>query len=369
MHTVLVLGGYGFFGGRISEALARDKNIHLLIGGRHIDKARSKARALGLPETQAVAVDASAPDLAHHLQTFGIHTVIHTAGPFQGQNYAVAEAAIAAGANYIDLADGRAFVSGIAALDEAARKRGVLVTSGASSLPSLSSAVVDRYLPRFLQLQEIRHGIGSGARAPGLATMNGVFSYCGKPFTRLENGRQTVTHGWLDTKAHTFPAPVGKRLLGSCDVPDLDLFQARYPGVGTVTFHAGFASTLGHLFVWLGAQLVRARLMKSLLSWVTPLKKISEWMEPLVSDKGGMFVTLRGLNHDGQLLELTWHLLAAKHHGPHIPCGASIALARKLARGEALPVGAMPCMSLISVADYIAALDGLAVWEVAPEGG
>ena len=47
----------------------------------------------------------------------------------------------------------------------------------------------------------------------------------------------------------------------------------------------------------------------------------------------------------------------------------SEALARKLARGEALPVGAMPCMSLISVADYIAALDGLAVWEVAPEGG
>jgi hypothetical protein len=165
-------------------------------------------------------------------------------------------------------------------------------------------------------------------------------------------------------QTHDFPAPVGKRLLGSCDVPDLDLFTERYPGVQTVTFHAGFASTLGHLGVWAGAYLVRIGLMHNLLSWVAPLKQVSEWMEPLVSDKGGMFVTLRGLDHDGQLLELTWHLLAANHHGPHIPCGASIALARKLARGEQLPSGAMPCMGLIGIEEYLAALDGLAVWEV-----
>jgi len=364
MHTVLVLGGYGFFGGRISEALAKDSHIHLLIGGRDLGKARAKAAQLKLPGAHAVAIDANAPDLANQLQKLGVNTVIHTAGPFQGQNYAVAEAAIAAGANYIDLADGRGFVTGITSLNEAARKRGVLVTSGASSLPSLSSAVVDRYLPRFLQLQEIRHGIGSGARAPGLATMKGVFGYCGKPFSRLENGNWGVAHGWLNMQAHDFPAPVGKRLLGSCDVPDLDLFPERYPGVQTVTFHAGFASTIGHLAVWGGAQLVRMRLLKSLNAWVDPLKKISEWMEPLVSDKGGMFVTLRGLDHDGLPLELTWHLLAAKHHGPHIPCGASIALARKLARSDTLPSGAMPCMGLISVEDYLAALEGLSVWEL-----
>ena len=364
MHSILVLGGYGFFGGRICAALARNSGIHLLIAGRSLDKARAQTRTLGLPDGQAVAVDAHAPDLAQQLQRLGVNTVIHTAGPFQGQDYAVAEAAIAAGANYIDLADGRGFVTGISVLNAAARTRGVLVTSGASSLPSLSAAVVDRYLPRFLQLQEIRHGIGSGARAPGLATMNGVFSYCGKPFSRLENGQWGITHGWLDMQTHDFPAPVGRRLLGSCDVPDLDLFPERYAGVQTVTFHAGFASKMGHLGVWAGAQLVRMHLLKNLSAWTGPLKTISEWMEPLASDKGGMFVTLRGLDHDGQMLELNWHLLAAKHHGPHIPCGASIALARKLARGEALPTGAMPCMGLISVEEYLQALGGLSVWEV-----
>lgn len=364
MHTVLVLGGYGFFGGRISAALSKESAIHLLIGGRDLAKARAKAKDLGLSETQTVAIDATACDLAGRFQQLGVNTLIHTAGPFQGQDYAVAEAAIEAGVNYIDLADGRGFVDGICALDYAARKRGVLVTSGASSLPSLSSAVVDRYLPRFMQLQEIRHGIGSGARAPGVATMKGVFGYCGKPFSRLEDGRWGITHGWLDLRTHNFPAPVGKRLLGSCDVPDLDLFPERYPGVHTVTFHAGFASTAGHLAVWAGAQLVHMRLLRSLGSWVNPLRKISTWMEPLVSDKGGMFVTLRGLDHDGLPLQLSWHLLAANHDGPHIPCGASIALAKKLARGDSLPSGAMPCMGLISVEDYLAALKGLSVWEV-----
>jgi len=37
--------------------------------------------------------------------------VIHCAGPFQSQDYRVALAAMAAGAHYLDLADGRQFVA------------------------------------------------------------------------------------------------------------------------------------------------------------------------------------------------------------------------------------------------------------------
>jgi saccharopine dehydrogenase-like NADP-dependent oxidoreductase len=364
LHTILVLGGYGFFGARICAALARNPAIHLLIGGRDGGKALQLARQLKLDPAQACALDANAADLAQQLTRLRVATVIHTAGPFQGQDYQVARAAIAAGANYIDLADGREFVAGIGQLDAQARERGVLVTSGASSLPALSSAVVDRYLPRFRQLHVIRAGIASGARAPGLATMRGVFGYCGKPFSRLVDGRQETTHGWLDLQRHDFSAPVGKRLLGSCDVPDLDLFPARYPGVQTVTFHAGFASMPGHLFVWACAQLARLGVLKSLLPLVGPLHAISSRMEPYVSDKGAMFVAMEGTGMDGQTLRLKWQLLAAQNHGPHIPCGAAIALANKLARGHDLPHGAMPCMGILSVEDYLDALQGLDVREL-----
>lgn len=79
----------------------------------------------------------------------------------------MARAVVSAGANYIDLADGRDFEAGISELDESARERGVFVTSGASSLPALSSAVVDKYLHGFHRLDSIRHGIASGARSGG----------------------------------------------------------------------------------------------------------------------------------------------------------------------------------------------------------
>jgi hypothetical protein len=194
--------------------------------------------------------------------------------------------------------------------------------------------------------------------------MRGVFSYCGKPFERLEHGRITTAYGWLDLQRHRFAAPIGARLLGSCDVPDLVLFPQRYSGVQTVTFHAGFASAPGHLLVWAGAQLVRLGVAASLLPIVRPLHAISQWMEPFVSDKGAMFVTMSGTSIAGAPLTLTWHLLAAQNHGPHIPCGAAIALARKLAAGDPLPHGAMPCMGLLSVENYLAALAGFDVREV-----
>jgi len=365
MHTILVLGGYGFFGGRICQALSKKKNIHLLIGGRNAGQAQAMAKQLGLDVSQGLSIDANAADLAQQLLTHRIDTVIHTAGPFQGQDYGVARAAIAAGSNYIDLADGRDFVAGIVELDQSARQRGVLVTSGASSLPALSSAVVDRYLSRFSRLTSIRHGIGSGARAPGVATMRGVFGYCGKPFLRLDAGNWTPVSGWLDTQRYQFPSPVGARLLGSCDVPDLILFPKRYPQVTTVSFHAGFASMPGHLFVAAAAQLVRLGLLPSIVPLVGPLHKISRWLEPFVSDKGGMFVTMEGDDMNGAPQTLTWHLIAGSNHGPHIPCGAAIALAIKLAEGASLPLGAQPCMGMLSVEDYLGALDGLDVHEVA----
>lgn len=363
-HTTLVLGGYGFFGTRICRALATDKSLRLLIGGRDADRARQLAHQLGLAPEQALAIDANAPDLAQRLTDLQVTTVIHTAGPFQGQDYRVARAAIGAGAHYMDLADGRAFVAGIGQLDDLARARGVFVTSGASSLPALSSAVVDRYLPRFRQLTSIRHGIASGARAPGLATMRGVFGYCGKPIARLAAGQTELAYGWLDLKRHHFSAPVGPRLLGSCDVPDLTLFPTRYPDLQTVTFHAGFASAPGHMFLWAAAQLVRYGLLPSLSALVEPLHTVSGWLEPFVSDKGAMFVAMDGIGADGQALSLEWQLLAAQNHGPNIPCGAAIALAGKLARGDELPAGAMPCMGILTVEDYLLALQGFDVREV-----
>ena len=154
--------------------------------------------------------------------------------------------------------------------------------------------------------------------------------------------------------------------MGSCDVPDLAVFPALYPGLRTVTFHAGFASDMGHLVVYALAGLVRLGVLQSAAPLAGPLNRLARMIEPLVSHRGGMFVTLEGTGRDGKALSLTWNLLAAQNHGPQIPCGAAVALVRKLASGEALPLGAMPCVGLLSVDEYLAPLADLDVREVRP---
>jgi saccharopine dehydrogenase-like NADP-dependent oxidoreductase len=364
--TVLVLGGYGFFGARIAAALASDSRIQLLLGGRDAAKAAQTAQNLGLPAEHGVGVDAHRSDFADRLVALQVQLVIHTAGPFQGQAYDVPRAAIAAGCHYVDLADGRRFVAGIAELDGDARRRGVSVISGASSVPALSSAVVARYSSRFRELASIRIGISSGARTPGLATVRGIFGYAGKPFTHLENREWMTAYGWLGSQRHRFPAPLGPRWLGACDVPDLEVLPARYPSVRDVSFHAGFASDAGHFAVTALARLVRARLLPSAVPFAASLQALSRVLEPAISDQGGMFVLLAGTDATGAPLELTWHLLAARNHGPNIPCGAAIALTRKLARGEQLPTGATACVGLLTVEEYLESLRGLEVTEVPP---
>jgi saccharopine dehydrogenase-like NADP-dependent oxidoreductase len=364
MHTVLVIGGAGFFGQRIGAALSRNPSIRLLLAGRNRDRILRAADAMGLDAEHAVTVDATDKELPRRLTELQVNTLIHTAGPFQGQDYTVAQAAVAAGCHYIDLADGRQFVAGIQRLDELARSAGVTVVSGASSVPALSSAVVDCFAPGFERLESIRIGISSGGRAPGIATVRGVFSYAGKPMQHLVNGSWQTAYGWGDLHRHAFPAPVGTRWMANCDVPDLDLLPQRYPGIRTVSFQAGFAGDFGHLVIWSLARLVRAGFLRSLAPLAAPLNRASRWVEPLLSDTGGMFVRLDGVGIDQRPHTVTWNLIAGHNHGPSIPCGAAIALAVKLAGREQLPVGAMPCMGLLTVAEYLQSLQGLDIREV-----
>jgi hypothetical protein len=140
----------------------------------------------------------------------------------------------------------------------------------------------------------------------------------------------------------------------------------RYPSVRTVTFHAGFASDVGHLVVWALAGLVRLGVLESAAACAAPLNRLARLMEPIVSDTGAMFVVLEGTGVDGAPLALTWSLVAARNHGPFIPCGAAIALVRKLASGQRLPSGARACVGLVSVDEYLAPLRDLDVREVRP---
>jgi hypothetical protein len=338
-QRVIVLGGHGNFGARICRALAGDPAIEVVAASRN--------------PASGAKLDRSAPDFARALREHSPAIVIHCAGPFQGQDYLVASAAIAAGAHYIDLADGREFVARFAERnDAAARAAGVLAVSGASSVPALSSAVIDDLSGRFRQLEEIRIAIAPGQRAArGAATIAAVFSYAGRRFQWMSDGAWRDAWGWQGLKRIRFEG-LGTRWAAACDVPDLELLPVRYRGVRTVEFHAALEVAIQHFAIWIAAALRRAGVPLPFERWAAPLDRIATLLDAFGSERGAMLVGLTGRRHDGTWARVEWHLTADANHGPEIPCMAAILLARKLARGEIADRGAHPCMGFLRLAEF-----------------
>lgn len=347
---VVVLGGYGNFGTRICRALAGDARMDLVVAGRDRAKAQALARDIG---AGAAALDATSPKLEDALRQLGTQLVVHTAGPFQQQDYAVARAAARAGAHYIDLADGRRFVCDFAgAMDVPFRSAGLVGICGASTVPALSSAVVDALRPRFQRLDTVDECIAPAQRAPrGVATLQGVLSYCGAPIDVWRGGRWTAGTGWAHPSKVEF-ARMAPRLGALCDIPDLELLPLRYAGSRSVTFRAALEVRASQRAFALLAWLRRHGWIRRPERFATFLHRASMVFDLFGTPVGGMVVRVAGVGVDGGPLRLAWHVTAGDHHGPEIPCMPAILLARRLAAGDAIEPGARACMGLLTLADF-----------------
>lgn len=353
---VLIIGGYGNFGSHIARSLVRDAGMQLIVAGRSLAKAEAFADSLdgsNRPEAEALDKDEG---LAAALERIRPDIVIHTSGPFQDQDYRVAQACIACGCHYVDLADGRQFVAGIASLDEQARRQNVLVVSGASSVPCLTAAVIDFFRPQFGRLDVIDYGISAAQQTNrGLATTAAVLSYVGKPIRTLLGGRMTTVHGWQNTHKVRYPE-IGTRLFGNCDIPDLALFPTHYPELRSIRFAAGHELKLLHLGTWALSWLVRIGLIGSLSPHAPRLLKLAQRFDGFGSGRSGfhMFLSGKGLDETPKAIRL--FLVARSCHGLLIPCIPAILLARKLAGGAIERRGASPCLDMIGLEEYLAEL-------------
>lgn len=369
---VLVIGGYGFFGQRLANRIARIAGIHLLIAGRDVGKARAmvdKLRAThgSVAMLDAVAIDIGAPDFATRLREIAPDVVAHTGGPFQSQDYRVAEACIAARAHYVDLADGRRFVCDIGRLDEAAAAADVLVVSGASSVPALSGAAVTRIAEELDYVDAIDIGINPGNRTErGLATVRAILGYCGATFAVRRGGREQTTTGWLRPRRVDYPAPVGPRYVSDCDVPDLELLPRRYPDARDVSFGGGLELTVLHGGMSALAWLRHVGLVRDWSRQAGWLKWASDLFLPLGTAGGAMHVIVCGRTRGGTAVERRWFLVAVDGDGPYVPTLAAAALVRALKERRLDTRGATPCLGLLSLEDILAEADGLAIHTVGP---
>ena len=267
-------------------------------------------------------------DLDRVLGEQSFDALVHVAGPFQGQDYAVAEACIRHGVHYLDLADDAAFVCGIDKLDEAAKAAGVLVCSGASTAPAITGAVVET-AREFMSVERVRFGIVPGNDAPrGPALVEAILSRAGKPIAD-QPGRRV----WGTLRRMNVPG-LGTRWVAACELPEPKLFAQRF-GVRDTYAGAGLELSVLHLGLWLLSWLVRLRLVRSLAPFAARLTAIAERLRRFGTDRGGLRVDV-----EGPAGRRSWSLIAEGGDGPFVPVLPAAALVRKLAGGHRVARGA-----------------------------
>lgn len=345
----MILGGYGNFGKRIAEALTK-QNFPVIIVGRSEKKAKHLQKKLSNNLAEIASFDVH-KQLNENLTVHKPAVLINTCGPFQNCDYKIAEICIQHGIHYIDLADAREFVTGITQLNEQAKQKNVAIISGASTVPGLSSAVLDKYKSEFSQIDFLKFGISPGQKVErGLATAESIFTYVGKPLKTFPS-RKKVVYGWQDIYRQDYPE-VGKRWMANCDIPDLDLLP-KYYNIKTIQFSAGLELAFMHLGLWGLSCLIRFGLPLNLPKYTKLFLSISNWFNAFGSDIGGMHIIMIGKDHNFQPVERKWFIIARNSHGPHIPTIPAIVLAKKLINQETMLSGALPCIGLITLEEYL----------------
>ncbi|AOS97741.1 Saccharopine dehydrogenase [Microbulbifer aggregans] len=349
---VLILGGYGSFGSRIAQLLSNEPDIQLIIAGR--DKFRADLLAAKLPNlAEGLRLERDSINLAAQLKALHLDLLIHCAGPFQRQDYRVAQACIEAHTPYIDIADGRRFVCDFPRLSPAAEAAGVPLVSGASTLPALSSAALALLSHDFGRIDSARIEIAPGHRIErGLAMVRAGFESLGESFPVLRRGQWRETFAGNRLRRVQLAHPIGERWVCDFEVPDLELWPRAQTSLSDMRFGTGVQPRTLQLGLAACAHLARLRLPAT-ESWFASLghKLAARW--PGGSPHGGMQIRIQGENHAGLALTRRWQILGLDGDGPWIPAAPAAALARKILRGEGPAAGAAICWQLLGMDEIL----------------
>ena len=345
---VLIIGGSGVFGSRLARLASAEPGVVLTLGGRTEAKLRKIADNLE-PAAATLVLDRDTIP-PKDLDPFDL--VIDAAGPFQASHAQVVAAALASKTPYVDLADGRKFIADFRGFDYVARRRGVPIITGASSIPALSHAVLDQMVAGWRGVDDIRIGIFPGNRAPrGLSVVEAILSYVGKPVRVFREGAWQDVPGWGMTH-RTAVDQIGSRWASVCDTPEQDLLVQRYRPRRSAEFFAGLELGLLHCGLALCAQPVRRGWLKSLRPFAKPMLSLAKLFLPFGSDRGAMVVEASGEDSAGRPIQSKWTLLADANRGPFVPTLAALAMIRRFRDDWAPPPGAHICAGILTLPEF-----------------
>jgi hypothetical protein len=357
-RRVLIVGGYGVFGGRLVDLLCDDARLALLVAGRSLEQAQRFCAARPAMAAQLVPTlfDRDGSDDA--FAALRPWLVVDASGPFQAygdERYHLVEQCVRHRVPYLDLADGADFVEGVSRFDAAARAAGIFVLSGVSSFPVLTAAVVRRLSQPMARIEAVTGGIAPSPFAGvGRNVIRAIASYAGQPMAGGPAAGRAV-FGFTGSKPFVIAVPgrlpVQSRRFSPVDVPDLRALPQVWPELSSVWMGAAPVPAALHAVLRALAWLVRWKLLPG-LSGLAPLMHAVTNRVRWGEHRGGMFVELQGRDVAGNTIVRTWHLLAEGEDGPLIPCMAVEAIVRNLLAGRAVEAGARAATRDVELADY-----------------
>jgi uncharacterized protein YbjT (DUF2867 family) len=356
---ILILGGYGTFGGNLARLLAKHEKLTLLIAGRSVSKAKVLCESLPAgAKSKAVFFDRDA-NVESQIREIQPDIVVDAMGPYQvygDDPYRVVKACLALGIPYMDLADGSDFVQGISQFDAQAKAGNLFILSGVSTCPVLTSAVTRKLSKGMAKVRTIRAGIAPSPYAGvGLNVVRAITAYAGKQVKLLRNGEQASGYALTESMRYTISPPghlpLDNILFSLVDVPDLQLLPAVQPGLDSIWFGAGPVPEVLHRMLIGLSWLVRWKILPTLLPFASLFHFVlntARWGE----HRGGMFVSVQGEDGTGKQIERSWHLVAEKGDGPFIPSMAIAAITRNILAGTKPAAGARPATHELELDDY-----------------
>ena len=354
------MGGYGTFGGRLAGLLADYPDLTLLIAGRNLHKAEQFIARQSVAAKMITTTFDRDGDVLAQISALAPDIVIDASGPYQAYGerpYRVAEAAIALGAHYLDLADGSDFVCNIESLDRAAKDADVFVLAGASTCPVLTMAVARTISDDLISIASVTAGIAPSPFAGmGRSVVEAIAGYAGKQVALIRDGQLQQAYTFASTRNFTIAppgdVPLAPMTFSLIDVPDLKLLAGLDKPVGNTWFGVATTPAVYHRFLRLLARAVKSGMLPSL----GPLAGIMHFVMNKLSwgaHRGGMFVEVRGTDLRGTNVRRSWHLIANGDDGPNVPALAAVAIIRKCIAGRVPASGARPAMNDIGLKDYL----------------
>jgi saccharopine dehydrogenase (NAD+, L-lysine-forming) len=275
----MVLGGYGITGSRIAELLLRETDAQVVVAGRRLVEAKRLSGRLARVSVgdRVSPVLADTSDQRLLVKALKEVDLVVIASSTAADVRAVAEAAIEAGTDYMDIQGSVAKVRFLESVADVIERNGRCFITDGGLHPGLPGVLI-RFAAGFMdrvQRANVASIIQLDWRNLELSsTTNTEFAAELAEYDPKWYGQGRWVQSWRETRKYAFGAPFGTRTVRPMFLQELRTLPERYPSLTeTGYFIAGFNWVVDWLVMPLGSMAIRiggagaARPVGRLVAW------------------------------------------------------------------------------------------------------